>query len=73
VLLPFKIAFNECLEDSFGSSFTSGLPDFSWYNLPTRGKIYQITTKYLYTQMQNITQSGHPASVPRRQSIPEKD
>jgi hypothetical protein len=23
-----------------------GLPDFSWYNIPTRRKIYQITTKY---------------------------
>jgi hypothetical protein len=24
-----------------------GLPDFSWYNIPNRGKIYQITLKYL--------------------------
>jgi hypothetical protein len=24
----------------------SGLPDFSWYNLPKQGKIYQITAKY---------------------------
>jgi hypothetical protein len=24
----------------------AGLPDFSWYNIPKRGKIYQITTKY---------------------------
>jgi hypothetical protein len=23
-----------------------GLPDFSWYDLPKRGKIYQMTTKY---------------------------
>jgi hypothetical protein len=23
-----------------------GLPDFSWYNIPKRGKIYQIATKY---------------------------
>jgi hypothetical protein len=22
-----------------------GLPDFSWYNIPKQGKIYQITTK----------------------------
>jgi hypothetical protein len=25
---------------------TPGLPDFSWYNIPKRGKIYQITIKY---------------------------
>jgi hypothetical protein len=24
----------------------AGLPDFSWYNIPKRVKIYQITTKY---------------------------
>jgi hypothetical protein len=24
----------------------AGLPDFSWYNIPKRGKIYQITIKY---------------------------
>jgi hypothetical protein len=24
----------------------TGLPDFSWYNIPKRGKMYQITTKY---------------------------
>jgi hypothetical protein len=23
-----------------------GLPDFSWYNIPKRGKIYKITTKF---------------------------
>jgi hypothetical protein len=23
-----------------------GLPDFSWYKIPKRGKIYQMTTKY---------------------------
>jgi hypothetical protein len=23
----------------------TGLPDFSWYNIPKRGKIYQITIK----------------------------
>jgi hypothetical protein len=26
--------------------FESGLPDFSWYNIPKRVEIYQITTKY---------------------------
>jgi hypothetical protein len=24
----------------------TGLPDFSWYKIPKRGKIYQMTTKY---------------------------
>jgi hypothetical protein len=24
----------------------TGLPDFSWYNIPKRGKIYQMTIKY---------------------------
>jgi hypothetical protein len=24
----------------------SGLPDFSWYSIPKRGKIYQMTTNY---------------------------
>jgi hypothetical protein len=24
--------------------FTAGLPDFSWYNIPKRGKIHQMTT-----------------------------
>jgi hypothetical protein len=28
--------------------FQPGLPDFSWYKVPKRGKIYQITTKYTY-------------------------
>jgi hypothetical protein len=26
--------------------FEAGLPDFSWYNIPKRGKIHQITIKY---------------------------
>jgi hypothetical protein len=30
---------------SYFSSFCPGLPDFSWHNIPARGKIYQITTK----------------------------
>jgi hypothetical protein len=25
----------------------SGLPDFSWYNIPKRGELYQTTTKYI--------------------------
>jgi hypothetical protein len=29
--------------------FKSGLPDFSWYNIPTKmGKIYQITLGKIY-------------------------
>jgi hypothetical protein len=28
------------------SGLEPGLPDFSWYNIPKGGKIYQMTTKY---------------------------
>jgi hypothetical protein len=31
----------------------AGLPDFSWYNIPERGKIYQISIKYTHRR-QNI-------------------
>jgi hypothetical protein len=34
-----------------------GLPDFSWYNIPKRGKMYQITIKYIKWP-QNIS-NGH--------------
>jgi hypothetical protein len=27
-------------------TLTAGLPDFSWHNIPARGKIYQINKKY---------------------------
>jgi hypothetical protein len=27
-------------------AFGAGLPDFSWYNIPKRDKIYQMTLKY---------------------------
>jgi hypothetical protein len=30
--------------------FLTGLPDFSWYNVPKREKIYQTTTKYTKCQ-----------------------
>jgi hypothetical protein len=26
--------------------YNAGLPDFSWYKIPKRGEIYQMTTKY---------------------------
>jgi hypothetical protein len=29
-------------------SLESGLPDFSRYSIPKRGKIYQITMRYLH-------------------------
>jgi hypothetical protein len=47
------------------------LPDFSWYNVPKRGKIYQITIKYtkwpqnvpngrkIHQMVQNITTSTY--------------
>jgi hypothetical protein len=37
-----------------GAYGVAGLPDFSWYNLPKRGKIYQTTTQY--TKMSIIYQ-----------------
>jgi hypothetical protein len=43
----------------------SGLPDFSWYNIPKRGKIYQSTTKYtkwtqnMYTKWTEHLPNGH--------------
>jgi hypothetical protein len=27
-------------------AFAPGLPDFSWFKIPKRGKLYQISTKY---------------------------
>jgi hypothetical protein len=30
--------------DEISSSWKTGLPDFSWHNIPKRGKIYQIST-----------------------------
>jgi hypothetical protein len=32
--------------DCLGFIFKTGLPDFSWFKIPKRGKIIQITTKY---------------------------
>jgi hypothetical protein len=34
------------LKRGFWRQIWTGLPDFSWYNTPKRGKIYQITTNY---------------------------
>jgi hypothetical protein len=34
-----------------------GLPDFSWYDIPTQGKIYEITTKY--TKLPQNIPNGH--------------
>jgi hypothetical protein len=36
--------------------YKAGLPDFSWHNIPKRGKIYQTTKKlpnFHYVKMQN--------------------
>jgi hypothetical protein len=35
----------ECTEATFGHWPQPGLPDFSWHNIPKRGKIYLIATK----------------------------
>jgi protoporphyrinogen oxidase len=36
---------------------TAGLPDFSWYNIPKREKIYQITIRY--SKMDKNIPEGH--------------
>jgi hypothetical protein len=43
----FQFPFPDFNLDTMGSDHASptGLPDFSWYNLPKRVKIYQITIK----------------------------
>jgi hypothetical protein len=48
---------------SFSICSYAGLPDFSWYNIPKQGKIYQITTKlpnghYIYQRQYDIP-NGH--------------
>jgi hypothetical protein len=36
-----------CIEDKVSRLHTyTVLPDFSWYNIPKWGKIYQMTSKY---------------------------
>jgi hypothetical protein len=46
--------------DSTAPFSSPGLPDFSWHNIPKRGKIYQITTKlpnFLQIAQMSITYS----------------
>jgi hypothetical protein len=33
-------------EKKFLKNRKTGVPDFSWYNIPKRGKIHKLTTKY---------------------------
>jgi hypothetical protein len=35
-----------CYQDSLGRDIPPGLPDFSWYKIPKRGEIDQMTTNY---------------------------
>jgi hypothetical protein len=44
-----------------------GLPDFSWSKIPTRGKIYQITTNY--TKWPKNRPNGHKIY----QHVPKQD
>jgi hypothetical protein len=48
IILPFVAKENNFFYRGSRISDPSepGLPDFSFYNIPKRGKIYQITTKY---------------------------
>jgi hypothetical protein len=43
----------------------SGLPDFSWYCVPKREQIYQITTKCLYQIAVNIPNSSKYTKRPK--------
>jgi hypothetical protein len=36
---------NNKLSVNIHDRWAAGLPDFSWYNIPKRGKIYQINIK----------------------------
>jgi hypothetical protein len=44
-------------------SWTPGLPDFSWHNIPKRRNIYQITIKY----------TKRPQSIPNNHKIVQMD
>jgi hypothetical protein len=51
--------------------FNAGLPDFSWSKIPTRGKIYQITTNY--TKWPKNRPNGHKIPIPNFSiAIPSK-
>jgi hypothetical protein len=48
--------------------FMPGLPDFSWSKIPKRGKIYQITTKYIDQMVIKYTKIFHcktPQNLPK--------
>jgi hypothetical protein len=45
----YKSKFSQFTKETCGnliSLLETGLPDFSWYNIPKRGKICQITTRF---------------------------
>jgi hypothetical protein len=43
------------------------LPDFSWYDIPKRIKIFQNTTKY--TKFPSIIPNGHKVAIPNLHKI----
>jgi hypothetical protein len=43
-LLPAVVSYCKLLQPRL-ALFVTGLPDFPWYNIPKRGKIYQVTIK----------------------------
>jgi hypothetical protein len=52
VLLHISITIQvTTLHIIFTLLFSSGMPDFSLYNIPKRWEIYQITTKYIKFQL----------------------
>jgi hypothetical protein len=51
----------QCQLLPFGSAHSTGLPNFSWNNIPKRGKIYQMTTKL--PNAHNVYQMGQESQV----------
>jgi hypothetical protein len=42
----FGLLLIQTIAATENGTIEAGLPDFSWYKIPKRGKIYQITTNY---------------------------
>jgi hypothetical protein len=52
----------------------SGLPDFSWYNIPEREKIYQMTINYTkYTKVRKVDQMDITSSIASSKIYPHWD
>jgi hypothetical protein len=61
---PQKAEMSEKLWRDGRKSIWSGLPDFSWYNIPKWGKIYKTTSKYVYQITITIKYAKLPQNIP---------